>query len=102
LGKAVGISDGDTLTVLDAERTQHKVRLAGIDAPEKSQAFSEASGQNLARLIFGKAVKVNYEKRERYDRIIGNVLVERVDACLRQIENGLAWHFKRYKKAVFH
>ena len=38
-GKVVGVSDGDTVTVLDAERHQHKVRLAGIDAPEKAQAF---------------------------------------------------------------
>jgi endonuclease YncB( thermonuclease family) len=94
----VGISDGDTVTVLDAGRTQHKVRLAGIDVPEKKQAFSEVSKQNLARLVFGKPVTVDYEKRDRYDRIVGKILVEGRDACLRQIQDGLAWHFKRYEQ----
>jgi hypothetical protein len=53
-GKVVGVADGDTITVLDAMRTQHKVRLSGIDAPEKRQAFGNVSKQNLARLVFQK------------------------------------------------
>jgi endonuclease YncB( thermonuclease family) len=58
-GKVVSISDGDTITVLDASRTQHKIRLAGIDAPEKRQAFGNVSKQNLARMVFQKEVTVD-------------------------------------------
>ena len=53
-GKVVGVSDGDTVTVMDAERHQHKVRLAGIDAPEKAQAFGQASKISLSDQIFGR------------------------------------------------
>lgn len=97
VGRVVGVSDGDTVILLDASRAQHKIRLEGIDAPEKRQPFGEVSKQNLARLIFGKAVKVHYEKRDRYDRIVGKVLVDGSDVCLRQIQDGMAWHFKRYQ-----
>lgn len=97
-GRVVGVLDGDTVTVLDTSRMQHRVRLAGIDAPEKNQGFGEVSKQNLARVVFGRFVMVEYDKRDRYDRIVGKVLVDGRDACLRQIQDGLAWHFKRYEK----
>ena len=61
-----GGRDGDTLTLLDAEHTQHKIRLSGIDAPEKAQAFGEPSKQNLSRLVFGKEIEVQWNKRDRY------------------------------------
>lgn len=57
-GRVVGISDGDTITVLDSSNTQHKVRLAGIDAPEKGQAFGQRSKEHLSDLVFGKAVRL--------------------------------------------
>lgn len=57
-GRVVGVADGDTITVLDANRQQHKIRLQGIDAPEKAQPFGERSKQNLSRLVFGKDVRV--------------------------------------------
>ncbi|MGH8729146.1 MAG: thermonuclease family protein [Burkholderiales bacterium] len=81
-GKVVGISDGDTITVLDARRVQHKVRLSGIDAPEKRQAFGNVSKQNLARMVFQKEVIVDYGKRDRHGRIVGKVLLEGNDVCI--------------------
>lgn len=57
-GHVIRIADGDTPTVLDAEQVRHRVRLAGIDAPEKGEAFCLRSRQNVARLTFGNAVKV--------------------------------------------
>jgi len=46
--RVVALSDGDTITILDTAKVQHKIRLAGIDAPEKGQAFGERSKQNLS------------------------------------------------------
>ena len=97
-GQVVKIADGDTLTVLDASKQQHKIRLAGIDAPEKSQAFGTVSKQNLAALVFGRMVTVEWSKRDRYHRILGKVLLNGEDINLEQIRAGLAWHYSRYAK----
>ena len=97
-GRVVGISDGDTLTILDSDRRQHKVRLAGIDAPEKSQAFGQASKVSLSEQAFGRDVVVVWDKQDRYGRIIGKILVNQEDICLQQIRRGMAWHYKQYQK----
>jgi endonuclease YncB( thermonuclease family) len=97
-GKVVGVSDGDTVTVLDAERHQHKVRLAGIDAPEKAQAFGQASKTSLSDQIFGREVLVTWDKRDRYGRIIGKISVDYRDVCLGQVRRGMAWHYKQYAR----
>jgi len=97
-GKVVGISDGDTITVLDSTKTQHKIRLAGIDAPEKAQAFGERSKQHLSELVFGKTVTVDWNKTDRYGRTIGKVVVNGQDANLSQVKAGLAWYYKQYEK----
>ena len=97
-GKVVGVSDGDTVTILDAERRQYKVRLAGIDAPEKAQPFGQASKISLSDQIFGREVAVTWDKRDRYGRIIGKILVDHRDVCLEQIRHGMAWHYKQYAR----
>lgn len=96
IGRVVGVTDGDTVTVLDSTNTQHKVRLAGIDAPEKKQAFGQVSKQHLASLVFDKTVTIETTKRDRYQREIGKVVVVGCDANLKQLEAGLAWHYKQY------
>ena len=97
-GRVVAVSDGDTVTVLDAERHQYKVRLAGIDAPEKAQAFGQASKISLSDQIFGREVAVSWEKKDRYGRIIGKISVDQRDVCLEQIRRGMAWHYKQYAR----
>lgn len=97
-GQVVKIADGDTLTVLDTSKQQHRIRLTGIDAPERKQAFGTVSRQHLANLVFGRAVTVEWRKRDRYQRILGKVLVDGQDANLEQIRAGLAWHYKQYGK----
>ncbi len=94
-GKVVKITDGDTLYVLDANYEQHKIRLAGIDAPERKQAYGLASRKHLASIIAGKQVTVEYQKRDRYGRILGKVWVNGGDACLEQVKAGFAWHYKK-------
>lgn len=95
-GRVVGVADGDTVTVLDGSNTQHKVRLAGIDAPEKKQAFGQVSKQHLSNLVYDKTVTIETTKRDRYQREIGKIFVNGRDANLGQIEAGLAWHYKQY------
>ena len=97
-GRVVGVTDGDTIRVLDAEHVQYKVRLAGIDAPESKQPYGARSKKNLSDLIFGKTVTVEFAKHDRYGRVVGKVLLENVDMDLGQIEVGLAWHYKQYAK----
>ena len=84
-GKVVGITDGDTLTVLDAQRHQHRIRLNGIDAPESSQPFGQVSKQNLSRLVFGQTVSVIWHKTDRYGRIVGTIMRGQTDVCLAPI-----------------
>lgn len=96
-GRVVGVSDGDTVTVLDATNTQWKIRLMGIDAPEKKQAFGNRSKQSLAALVFNRQVQVEYSKKDKYGRTVGKILVGGVDANLEQIKAGMAWHYKKYQ-----
>jgi endonuclease YncB( thermonuclease family) len=100
-GRVVKVTDGDTINVLinvlDHANTQYRIRLQGIDAPERKQAFGNASRKHLARLVAGKTVIVEWDKRDRYGRIVGKVLVGDVDVCLEQVRVGYAWHFKRYQ-----
>lgn len=95
-GKVVGVADGDTITVVEANNTQHKIRLQGIDAPEKAQAFGQKSKQSLHQLIHNKQVSVEFQKKDKYGRIVGKVLHEGTDVCLEQIKLGMAWHYKQY------
>lgn len=95
-GRVVGISDGDTITVLDNTNVQHKVRLSGIDAPEKKQPFGQKSKQSLSDCAYDKTAVIEGNKRDRYGRLVGKVMVSGVDCNLRQINLGLAWHYKKY------
>jgi endonuclease YncB( thermonuclease family) len=97
-GKVVGVADGDTITVLDDTSTQHKIRLAGIDAPEKKQAFGNRSKESLSEMVFDKTVNVETEKRDRYGRQIGKVLVNGQDVNLVQVERGMAWFYRQYQR----
>ena len=100
-GKVVGVSDGDTLTVLvqrDQSLEQIKVRVSGIDAPEKAQAFGDRSKQGLSDCAFAKQVQVEVIKLDRYGRSVAKVISQGTDCGLRQIELGLAWHYKAYAR----
>jgi endonuclease YncB( thermonuclease family) len=100
IGKVVALSDGDTITVLDASNTQYRIRFQGIDAPESKQAFGTRSRQHLADLIFGKQVTVVWNTRDRYQRILGKVILGGRDINLEQIRSGMAWYYRAYEKDV--
>lgn len=104
-GRVVSVADGDTLTLLDEHQQKHRVRLQGIDAPEKAQPFGRKSKDNLARLVLNKPVRVEWDHRDRYERLIGKVWVQPVscpscpltlDAGHAQLTVGLAWWYRAY------
>jgi endonuclease YncB( thermonuclease family) len=79
-GRTVRVSDGDTIVILSEGNVQHKIRLQGIDAPERGQAYGTKSKEHLSNLVAGRFVVVEYDKRDRYGRIVGKVLVGGEDA----------------------
>lgn len=97
-GKVVGVTDGDTITVLDARQVQHKVRLSGIDAPERRQAFGQRARETLSKMVFSRLVEVEFEKTDRYDRILGKIWVNGRDVNLAMVQAGMAWHYKQYAR----
>lgn len=94
-GKVVGVTDGDTITVL-VNNESIKVRLEGIDAPESGQSFGTKSKQALSEMVFGKQVTIRKTGEDRYGRTLGVVVVGDVDANAKMIQDGWAWHFKKY------
>lgn len=99
-GRVVGVADGDTITVLDNTNTQYKIRLAGIDAPEKKQAFGNVSKKSLSDMVFGKHVYVDWQKQDRYGRYVGKVIINNVDVNLEQIYRGMAWFYRKYQNEL--
>lgn len=96
-GRVVGVFDGDSVTVIDSKKTQFKIRLAGIDAPEKAQAYGQKAKESLSDLVFGKQVDVEWSKQDRYGRTVGKIMLGGVDINLEQIKRGMAWHYKEYE-----
>jgi endonuclease YncB( thermonuclease family) len=106
-GRVIGVHDGDTITVLDASKKQHRIRLAGIDAPESKQAFGARSKQSLSDMVYGKDVRADCPKIDRYGRQVCKVWVrpadcpqcgETLDVSYAQISAGLAWWYRAYAK----
>mgnify|MGYP003584277103 FL=1 len=98
VGRVVKVADGDTITVLDDQLQQHRIRLAGIDAPEKKQDFGSRSRENLSRIVAGRTVVVESNKLDRYGRSVGVVLVDGRDANLAQVQAGMAWWYRAYAR----
>lgn len=96
-GRVVAVGDGDSVTVLDDSRREHRVRMFAIDAPELNQAFGRQSKQSLSDLVFGKTVTVEVHGRDRYERSVGKILVDGIDVNLEQVKRGFAWHYRNFE-----
>lgn len=96
-GRVVSVADGDTVTLL-VDQQQVRVRMAGIDAPEKAQPFGQRSKQNLAALVFGKDVEADCPKTDRYKRSVCRIVINGVDVSLEQVKAGMAWWYRQYAK----
>ena len=97
-GRVVRVVDGDTIYILDGSKTQHKIRLQGIDAPERKQPYGKRSRENLAGYVAGQTVVIEYDKYDPYGRVLGTVVLGAEDINLKQVEDGFAWHYKKYQQ----
>lgn len=95
-GRVVGVHDGDTLTLLDANRHQTKIRLAEIDTPESAQPYGSRAKQALSDLVFGKDIRVEVREQDRYGRSVGRVYVGSTDVNAAMVAAGSAWVYRQY------
>jgi micrococcal nuclease len=92
-GRVVAVHDGDTISIRTSSSTI-RVRLAGIDCPEARQPYSARAKRFTSQMLFGKTVTVHGEGPDRYDRLLGRVMVDGVDVNEALVRNGLAWHYQ--------
>jgi micrococcal nuclease len=94
----VGISDGDTISVMHGTRAE-KIRLNGIDCPEKRQAFGQRAKQFTSKLAFGKDVTVKTFGHDKYGRTLGDVILPDGRTLNHElVRAGLAWWYEKYSK----
>lgn len=99
--KVIGIADGDTLTLL-VNNSPLKIRLANIDAPEKSQPFGKNSKESLAEMCWGKDAQYEAFSIDRYSRTVALVTCNNIGVNLEQVRRGMAWVYKKYNKDPFY
>ena len=99
-GKVTKVSDGDTVWITDAANERYKIRLARIDAPEKSQPWGAESAAVLRGWVFGKDVRVEYAKRDKYGRILGTIFCGTNDVNLAMVRTGNAWHYRQFDETA--
>ena len=95
-GKVIKIADGDTLTLLTPSNQQVKIRLAGVDTPERKQPFGNKAKQALSNLAFQKQALIEVEAKDRYGRAIGVVFVDGLNVNAELVKQGMAWVYRKY------
>lgn len=96
-GKVVGVKDGDSIIVRQDNGDTCEIRLWGIDAPEKGQAFTNVSKQHLSALAFGKKVRVLVRDMDHYGRTVAEIiLVDGLNVNQEMVRAGYAWWFRKY------
>ncbi|QBP75375.1 thermonuclease family protein [Herbaspirillum huttiense] len=93
--KVIGISDGDTITVL-VDQKPLTIRLANIDAPEKNQSFGQRSKQSLSDLCWGKDAQYDAKSVDRYGRTVAIVRCGGIEVNRAQVQKGMAWVYPKY------
>ena len=99
VGRVVKVTDGDTVTLLTKDNQQIRVRLEGIDAPERGQNFGNIATLCVRRLCEGKTVTVIKTGTDRYKRVLGILYVDNLNVNEYLVCQGLAWHYKQFNKS---
>lgn len=99
VGRVVSVNDGDTITVL-IDRTQHKIRLTGIDAPEAKQPFGSRAKEHLSGLVAGRDVRIKWRSKDRYGRILGDIYADDRWINREMVESGFAWQYVRFDRSA--
>lgn len=95
-GRVVAVADGDTITVLHAG-TRRRIRLNGIDCPEKKQAFGASARAATGSLALGQTVRVVASDTDKYGRTVADVYLPDGSSLNEQlVAGGLAWHYRKY------
>ncbi len=98
IGKVVGVMDGDTIEVLHNGQAE-RIRLNGIDCPEKGQPFGKKAKQFTLSLVFGKEVTIKPYKRDRHSRMVADVfLADKTNVSYAVVKAGFAWWYRKYSK----
>lgn len=95
-GVAVRVQDGDSFLVRAADGLRHRIRIEGIDAPEKGQPFADAARDHLESLVLDRPLELRVSKTDPYGRLVAQVHNGQLDVGLAMISAGLAWHFRRF------
>lgn len=95
-GRVSKVADGDTITLVDAQRKKYKVRLFGIDSPESDQPYYHAAKDALSKLVDGKSVGVDVKDTDKYGRVVGTVFVNGRNVNLEMVKLGYAWWYEYY------
>lgn len=101
LGTVTSVPDGDTLVILDTQKTAHRIRLLGIDAPEGGQPYGKVAKQVLLQRVIGKQVEARIQSRDRYGRSVAKLLLDGADINLELVQEGMAWHYRHYASDQF-
>ena len=96
VGKVVSIADGDTVVILDDTKTQHKVRLSDIDAPENKQPYGTMARQQLSNYVFGKEVIADCREKDKYGRDLCTIRIGDLDVNAEMVSTGAAWVYIKY------
>lgn len=97
-GRIVGVTDGDTVTLLTPENRQMKIRLYGIDAPEARQAFGTRARQALSSMVFSKDAKAEVRSTDRYGRTVAWLYVDGGNINEAMVQQGFAWWYQSFAK----
>lgn len=97
--KIISIHDGDTLTVINDKNNKVKIRLFGIDAPETTQKYGQASRDYLRKIVKGKKLTYKIRSEDDYGRVVATLYGNNNDLNYEMIKAGYAWHYKHYNKS---